>query len=394
MRRHFRSNSAAEETTTPRVRVDASTTALVRRLRAGEAAIIDHLDIDRASAEALVAKQPSAVLNAARSTSGRYPNLGPGIITAAGIPLIDDLGSQVMTIPEGTRITIEGATLYDTQGNAIAEGVAQTPETVEAAVTAAREGLSVQMEALAANTMDYLRNERDLILDGLGVPEILTRIDGRHAVVVMRGYNYREELAMLRSYIREYRPVLIGVDGGADAILEAGLKVDMIIGDMDTVSDKALTSGAEIVVHARRNGHAPGQERVERLGLRHSVFTATGTSEDIAMLLADAKGAELIVAAGTHGSLIEFLDKGREGMASAFLTRLRIGGRLIDARGVSRLYRHRISNWTMALLVLSGIAALAAAMLATPAGQALFGIAGAKVDNLFAWFSNYFSSLF
>lgn len=376
------------------MRVDASTTALVRRLRAGEAAIIDHLDIDRASAEALVAKQPSAVLNAARSTSGRYPNLGPGIITAAGIPLIDDLGSQVMTIPEGTRITIEGATLYDTQGNAIAEGVAQTPETVEAAVTAAREGLSVQMEALAANTMDYLRNERDLILDGLGVPEILTRIDGRHAVVVMRGYNYREELAMLRSYIREYRPVLIGVDGGADAILEAGLKVDMIIGDMDTVSDKALTSGAEIVVHARRNGHAPGQERVERLGLRHSVFTATGTSEDIAMLLADAKGAELIVAAGTHGSLIEFLDKGREGMASAFLTRLRIGGRLIDARGVSRLYRHRISNWTMALLVLSGIAALAAAMLATPAGQALFGIAGAKVDNLFAWFSNYFSSLF
>lgn len=394
MRLPFRSTRAAEDADTARVRVDASTKALVRRLKPGEIAIIDHLDLDRVSAEALVATQPSAVLNAARSTSGRYPNLGPGIVVAAGIPLIDDLGSQIMTIPEGSRIRIDGATLYDTKGSAIAEGIAQTPETVDAAITEAREGLSVQMEAFAANTMDYLRQERDLILDGLGVPEITTKIDGRHVLVVVRGYHYREDLAMLRSYIREYRPVLIGVDGGADAILEAGLKVDIIVGDMDSVSDRALTSGAEIVVHAYQDGHAPGQERVERLGLRHCVFPATGTSEDIALLLADDKGAELIVAVGTHESLIEFLDKGREGMASTFLTRLRIGGKLIDAKGVSRLYRHRISNWTLALFVFSGISALVAAMLATPAGQAFFGITGAKVDNFFAWFSNYFSSLF
>lgn len=356
---------------------------LVTRLKAGEIAVIDHIDLDRVSAEALLAKRPAAVLNAAKSTSGRYPNLGPGILVAAGIPLIDDLGPQVMSIPEGSRIVIEGATLYDARGSAIAEGVQQTPETVEEAVTAAREGLSVQMEAFAANTMEYLRKERDLLLDGVGMPEIRTRIAGRHVLVVVRGYDHREDLAMLRSYIREHRPVLIGVDDGADAILEAGLRVDLIVGTMDSVSDKALTSGAEIVVHAHQRGETPGQARVERLGLEHAVFLAAGTSEDIATLLADDKGADLIVAAGTHESLIEFLDKGREGMASTFLTRLRIGGKLIDAKGVARLYRHRISNWALASLVFAGLAALVAAILATPAGQ-----------DFFAWLSNYISSLF
>ena len=361
-------------------RVDPRTKALTKRLRPGDVAVIDHLDLDRVSAEALVACQPAAVLNSARSTSGRYPNLGPEILVAAGIPLIDDLGADVMAVTEGHRLRIVDGAVYDGD-TLVAEGVLQTATTVEAAMEEARAGLSVQLESFAANTMDYLRRERDLLLDGVGVPDISTVIDGRQVLIVVRGYHYKEDLVTLRPYIREYRPVLIGVDGGADAILDAGWKPDLIVGDMDSVSDRALTCGAEIVVHAYRDGNAPGLERVHRLGVEPVVFPATGTSEDVAMLLADDKGAELIVAVGTHATLVEFLDKGRSGMASTFLTRLRVGGKLIDAKGVSRLYRSRISNLSLTLMLLVGLSALFAALWSTTGGRAFLQVLGARWDD-------------
>ncbi|WP_154793752.1 putative cytokinetic ring protein SteA [Occultella kanbiaonis] len=372
------------------VRVDPRTKSLTKRLRAGEVAVIDHEDIDRVSAEALVAVKPTAVLNAAKSTSGRYPNLGPQILVDAGIPLIDDLGPDVMTLKEGTTIRFDGGTVFDAAGSVVAEGTRQDDASVAAAMEDARAGLSVQLEAFAANTMDYMKRERELLLDGVGVPRITTKIEGRHVLIVVRGYSYKEDLAMLRSYVREYRPILIGVDGGADAIIEDGLKPDLIVGDMDSVSDKTLRSGAEVVVHAYRDGRAPGLERVEQLDVPHVVFPATGTSEDIAMLLADDKGAALIVAVGTHETLVEFLDKGRSGMASTFLTRLRVGGKLIDAKGVSRLYRHRISNWQVTGLILAGLAALIAALASTPAGQAFFGILLARFDDIWSWIRGLF----
>jgi uncharacterized membrane-anchored protein len=371
------------------VRVDPRTKALTKRLRPGDVAVIDHLDIDRVSAEALVACRPVAVLNAARSTSGRYPNLGPEIIIGAGIPLVDDLGPDVMNLTEGRVVRVEDGVVYDGD-RLVAEGVEQTPETVERNLEDARAGLSVQLESFAANTMDYLRRERDLLLDGVGVPDITTSIDGRQVLIVVRGYHYKEDLATLRPYIVEYRPVLIGVDGGADAILEAGWTPDLVVGDMDSVSDRALTCGAEIVVHAYRDGRAPGVERVQKLGVPHVVFPATGTSEDVAMLLADDKGAELIVAVGTHATLVEFLDKGRSGMASTFLTRLRVGSKLVDAKGVSRLYRQRISNVQLLLLVLAGLLALGVALAATEAGQTLIALVMARVDDVFSWVGRLF----
>ena len=354
------------------------------RLGAGDIAVIDHLDLDRVSAEALVACKPIAVLNAARSTSGRYPNLGPEILLRAGIPLIDDLGPDVMTILESHVVRIDDGAVYDGE-NLVAEGVVQTPETVRSNTEDARAGLSVQLESFAANTMDYLRRERDLLLDGVGVPDITTRIDGRHVLIVVRGYHYKDDLVTLRPYIRECRPVLIGVDRGADAILEAGWTPDLIVGDMDSVSDRGLRCGAEIVVHAYRDGRAPGLARIEQLGVPHVVFPATGTSEDVAMLLADDKGAELIVAVGTHATLVEFLDKGRSGMASTFLTRLRVGGKLVDAKGVSRLYRTRISNLQLTLLSLAGLLALVVALAATQSGLTLLGLFGARLDDLYSW---------
>ncbi len=383
------SATSADGATRGPARVGRRTKDLTKRLAPGDVAVIDHVDIDRVAAEALVAAQPAAVLNAARSTSGRYPNAGPGILLEAGIVLVDDLGPAVMDLPDGVEVEVaEGRVLRG--GREVAAGTRQTPETVEKELAAAREGLSDEIERFAENTMTYLRRERDLLLDGVGVPAVKTRFEGRHVLIVVRGYHYREDLAMLRSYIKENRPLLVGVDGGADAILDAGLKLDMIVGDMDSVSDKALASGAEVVVHAYRDGNAPGLERVQALGVEPVVFPATGTSEDIAMLLADDEGAELIVAVGTHATLVEFLDKGRAGMASTFLTRLRVGGKLVDAKGVSRLYRPSISNLQLTLLSLAGIAAVLAAMWSTSVGQAFFGITGARLDDFVSWVGSLF----
>jgi uncharacterized membrane-anchored protein len=287
---------------------------------------------------------------------------------------------------------VEGDTLYSGE-RALATGTEQTDASVEADQAAARAGLNDQLELFAANTLEYMVKERDLLLDGVGVPQITTPIDGRHVLIVVRGYHYKEDLATLRPYIREYRPVLIGVDGGADAILEAGHTPDLIVGDMDSVSDTALTCGAEIVVHAYRDGRAPGQQRVEDLGVTPVVFPATGTSEDVAMLLADDKGAEIIVALGTHVTLVEFLDKGRSGMASTFLTRLRVGGKLVDAKGVSRLYRQRISDAQLAGLLFAGLLALAVALAATPAGRTLYTLAGGWLHDAWSVIAQWFKDL-
>lgn len=365
-------------------KVDRRTKDLTARLRPGDIAVIDHQDIDRVAADTLVAARPAAVLNAAKSISGRYPNLGPSILVEAGIALIDDLGADIMSVREGKTLRVLDGAVYlgDTL---VAEGISQDGESVALALEDAREGLSAQLELFAANTMDYLLREKDLLLDGVGVPEIRTKLAGRQVLIVVRGYHYKEDLQTLRPYVKEYRPILIGVDGGADAIIEAGWTPDLIVGDMDSVSDKALRSGAEIVVHAYRDGRAPGQDRVQSLDVPFVVFPAAGTSEDIAMLLADDLGAEVIVAVGTHATLVEFLDKGRAGMASTFLTRLRVGGKLVDAKGVSRLYRRRISNAQLLLLASAGIVAVIAAIVSTSAGQTFLALTGARLDDFWSW---------
>ena len=365
------------------VRVDPRTKDLTKRLKQGDIAVINHEDIDKVSAEALVACRPAAVVNAAASISGRYPNLGPEILVAAGIPLLDRVGHEVMTLKDGTMVRLEGAELIGDDGP-LAHGTLLDAASVQEAMTTAREGMSDQLEAFAQNTMDYLRKERDLLFDGVGVPDITTDLEGRHALIVVRGYHYKEDLDTLRPYIREYKPILIGVDGGADALIEARHKPDLIVGDMDSVSDGALRCGAEIVVHAYRNGQAPGLQRVRDLGVEPVVFPATGTSEDVAMLLADDKGASLIVAVGTHVTLVEFLDKGRAGMASTFLTRLRVGGKLVDAKGVNRLYRSRISAASIVALIAVGLFALAAALWSTDGGRTLLQLVGARFDDFWS----------
>lgn len=375
-------------------RVGRRTKDLTKRLEAGDIAVIDHEDIDRVAAEALVDAHPLAVINASRSISGRYPNMGPSILVEAGIEVIDVRDANLMTtVREGQGVTVQGNRVITADGVEL-HGERYTPESLEEKLAEARKGLSDQLEAFAKNTMDYMLRERDLLIDGVGTPKVRTEFMGRQALIVVRGYHYREDLATLHPYIRENRPVIIGVDGGADAVLDAGYPLDMIIGDMDSVSDRALASGAEIVIHAYRNGIAPGMARVEELGLGDEAvtFAASGTSEDIAMLLADDKGAEVIVAVGTHATLEEFLDKGRAGMSSTFLTRLRVGSKLVDAKGVSRLYRQRITSVQLAVLLLAGLAALAVALTMTAGGQTFIQLLGARLDDFLSWFSSLFSA--
>ena len=341
-------------------RVDPRTRELVKRLRPGDIAIIDHVDIDRLAAESLVECGVAAVVNAATSISGRYPNLGPEILVANGIPLLDGVGTGVLAdVRDGDIVRLCEGSLY-AGDRVVATGELHTIETVQQAMADARAGLAVQLEAFAANTMEYLRRDRDLLLDGVGVPQIATEIAGKHVLVVVRGYNYREDLVALRRYIRAYHPVLIGVGAGADVLLEGGYRPAMVVGDLESLTDEALRCGAEIVVRSHPDGRAPDLERIHNLGLTAVEFAASGTSEDAALLLADAKGAALIATAGTHATLVEFLDKGRSGMASTFLTRLRVGGKLVDAKSVNRLYRSRFS--TSALLWLAFVVVLAVAV--------------------------------
>jgi uncharacterized membrane-anchored protein len=352
-------------------RVDRRTKSIGKRLNPGEIAIIDHCDLDRVSAEELIRRKVAAVVNASASITGRYPNLGPQLLLDAGIPVVDGVGKDVLVkVADGAVVRLDHETLY--LGEAVvAKGTPLTRELVQAAMAEARSMVAVQIESFAANTLEFLRREHSLLTDGVAAPEMVTDMQGRHVLVVVRGYHYREDLAALRPYIREYKPVMIGVDGGADALMEAGYLPDAIFGDMDSVSDEALCCGAELVVHAYPDGRAPGMARLRELGLDAVSCPAPGTSEDVALLVADAKGASLIAVVGTHHTLEEFLDKGRPGMSSTFITHLRVAGKLVNARGVHQLYQSRISGWSLLGLVLAAAVTVLVAVVFSPAGPIL-----------------------
>jgi uncharacterized membrane-anchored protein len=348
-------------------RVDDRTKRLVKRLQPGEIAVIDHEDLDRVAAETIVEAGAGAVVNASASISGRYPNVGPLLVAAAGIPLLDGVGPDVMTaVREGELVTIDGEHLV-IGGHKVAQGTRQSLASLEETYEAARQNLGTELERFAENTMEWLRKESHLLTDDPHVPDVGVDIKGRHALIVVRGLDYREDLGVLRQsgYLQDMKPVLIGVDGGADALLELGYTPDIIIGDFDSVSERALGCGATMVVHAYAGGRAPGAERLERHGVPFERFESAGTSEDIAMLLAHEHGAELIVAVGTHNSMVEFLDKGRRGMASTILVRMRVGSSLVDAKGVSRLYRTHVRRSDLIMLILAATFALAVVLAVT-----------------------------
>jgi uncharacterized membrane-anchored protein len=353
-------------------RVDRRTDALLRRLKPGDIAVIDQVDLDRGTAEALVAMQVGAVINAAPSISGRYPNLGPEVLVDAGVPLVDAVGADAMhTIRDGSRIRVHEGAVYAGEVR-LAEGNRQTVESVADALVEAKSGLTHQLEAFAANTIEFMRRERALLLDGVGVPEVDVELADRQVLVVAAGYDHVAELRKLRRYIREYRPVLVGVGAGADALLGAGHRPHLVVGDPSEVSTEALTCGADVVVPSFADGYAPGLHRVQDLGAGAVTFPGSGNPEDLALLLVAHHGASIVVTVGLSGSMSEFLDRGRSGSnASTFLTRLQLGGRIVDGQVIAALYRSRISAGAILLLLGAVLTAVVAALLVSDAGDAV-----------------------
>src|ERR671936_206650 len=315
-------------------KLDRRTKNLVRRLGPDDVAVIDHTDLDRVSAEELLESGVRVVVNVAPSHSGRFPNPGPLLLVRGGVRLIDAPGAPIFDeVSEGELVTVRGASVFR-NGDCVAAGRSLGADELARTIAEQRGRVTEALEAFADNTLRYLREEGRLLSEGIDFPPLQTRFRDRHALVVARGPGYKRDLRIVRPYVRDFKPVIVAVDGGADAVLAAGMKPHVIVGDMDSVSDRALRCGAELVVHAYPDGTAPGANRLERLGLEPNLVAAPGISEDLALLLAYEKGAELIVAVGTHFNLIEFLERDRAGMSSTFVTRLKVGEILIDARGV------------------------------------------------------------
>lgn len=351
-------------------RLDRRTKDLVKRLSRGDVAVVDHADMDRVSAESLLSSGVDVVINAAASISGSYPNLGPLLLVRGGVILIDAVGPGIFeSVREGDEIEIVGGDVFRS-GARVASGTRLTIDAIETAMREAESRLGDRLDEFVRNTMAFIDLERGLLTGSVAVPHLETRLDGRHVLVVVRGYDYKDDLRTLIPYIRETRPALIGVDGGADALLEYGERPDIILGDMDSVSDRALTCGAELVVHAYPDGRCPGRARLDTLGLAATEWSAPGTSEDLALLLASESGADLIVAVGTHWNLLEQLDKGRKGMASTFLVRMRIGPRLVDAKGVSKLYRASVRPGQLLVLVGAALAVVSVIVFISPPARA------------------------
>jgi uncharacterized membrane-anchored protein len=364
-------------------RLDKRTKRLVRRLGPDDIAIIDHRDLDRVSAEELLATNVRVVINLSPSMTGRFPNAGPLELVRGGVRLIDVNGDSDLfeEVRDGESLVVRGSSLFR-NGSRLAAGRTLTELELETELAEQRGRVTEALESFAENTLRYLRDEAKLLSEGVRLPQVQTRFRDRHALVVARGPGMKRDLRIVKPYIRDFRPVLVGVDGGADALIQAGYKPDVIVGDMDSVSDKALESGAELIVHAYPDGNAPGRERIDRMGLRSAVLPSPGISEDVAILLAHEKGAELIVAVGTHFNLLEFLERNRAGMSSTFFTRLKVGDKLIDARGVSSLFRGRAGLGPMFLFVFGGLAALVAAVAVSSDLQRFIELLAQRVQSV------------
>jgi uncharacterized membrane-anchored protein len=360
-------------------RLDRRTKHLVRRLKPEDVAIIDHTDIDRVSAEELVESGVKVVINVAPSQTGRFPNPGPLLLVRGGVRLIDAPGAELFdAVADGDLVTVRGASVF-ANGDCLATGKILQAGELATSLDEQRSRVTQALESFADNTMRYLREEGRFLAEGIDFPPLETRFRERHALVVARGPGHKRDLRIVGPYVRDFKPVLVAVDGGADALLEAGYKPDVIVGDMDSVSDRALQSGAELLIHAYPGGETPGAERVERLGLSYESVPALGISEDIALLLAYEKGAELIVAVGTHFNVIEFLERDRSGMSSTFLTRLKVGEILIDAKGVSRLVSRQVGLWPLLAFTAAGVGVLVVAVAVSPELRETIDLLGTRV---------------
>jgi uncharacterized membrane-anchored protein len=377
-----RSDLAPPRSLTGTARLGRRTKLLTKRLSSGDIAVIDHRDVDRVSAEDLVASGCRIVLNCRRSSSGVYPNMGPLLLIEGGVHLVDMEDDALFErLRDGDEIVVRGGDVLR-GGELIARGSVLDPDRVRAETDERRRQIGEALERFAQNTIEHMLEERELLAGRLDLPRFSTDFRDRSVLVVIRGVGHQRDLRALRPYIRDTRPVIVGVDGGARAILNEGFKPDMIVGDMDSADEAALRCGAELVLHTYPDGSAPGRERLDALGLRYRQVAAPGTSQDVALLIAAEKGASLIVSVGSQFNLVEFLDRNRQGASSTFLTRLRVGEILVDAKGVSRLYRPRPGFAPLLLVIAVGLIMLVAVVWATPGLNELAQLLWLKIQSL------------
>ncbi|MFE3194291.1 putative cytokinetic ring protein SteA [Nocardia sp. NPDC059240] len=356
-------------------RVDRNTRRLLQRVGPGDVVVLDEMDLDRLTADRLVEAQVAVVINASPSISGRYPNLGPEVLVANGIQLMDALSSDVFKkIKDGIRVRVEDGVVYadklsKKEPEALVEGIELTEAAIAERMIEARNGLADHLEAFSGNTIEFIRTESSLLIDGIGVPDVEIDMKKRHVVVVADGPDHIEDLKRIKPFIKEYAPILIGVGRGADTLTRNGYRPDLIVGDPEEITATTLKSGAEVILPADTDGHAKGLERIQDLGIGATTFPSSGAPADLALLLADHHGASLIVTVGAAASLDDFFDRGRrDSNPATFLTRLKMGTKLMDAKAVAALYRHRGSGWAVALVVLAALVALVVAVLATHMG--------------------------
>lgn len=367
-------------------RIDKNTRRLLDRVGPGDIAILDEVDLDRVTADALVEANVVAVVNASRSITGRYPNLGPEVLVASGIVLLDEVGPEVFKrVKDGAKLRVHDDRLF-VGDRRLAKGVELEEHDIADMMIDAKSGLVDHLEAFSGNTIEFIRSESPLLIDGVGVPDVDTSLAGKHVVIVADGPDRTADLRALKPFIKEYSPALIGVGAGADTLMKAGYKPSVIVGDPDDMKTATLKCGAQVVLPADTDGHAPGLERIQDLGIGATTFPAAGSAADLALLLTDYHGADLIVTVGYGGTLDDFFDRSRrESNPSTFLTRLKVGPKLVDAKAVSTLYRSRVSGAAIAFVIMAALIAVIAAVMLSNVGGEVVDWVVAQWDRLMEW---------
>ncbi|WOC13881.1 hypothetical protein MP11Mi_29920 [Gordonia sp. MP11Mi] len=370
------------------VRIDKNSKRLLERVGEGEIVVLDEIDLDRVTADALVEAEVGAVVNAAESITGRYPNLGPEVLAASNIPILDAVGSEVFSrLKDGQKARLHNGRVY-VGDRVVARGEELDERIVADRMLDAKTGLVDHLEAFSGNTIEFIRSESPLLIDGVGIPDVRVKLEGRHVVVVAEGSGRAADLKALKPFIKEYQPVMVGVGVGADTLMKAGYRPALIVGDPEEISTETLKSGAELVLPADPDGHASGLERIQDLGVGATTFPAAGSAADLALLLTDFHGADLIVTAGLGGTLNDFFDRElRDEIPSTFLTRLKVGPKLVDSKAVATLYRSRVSGAAIAMLMLAALIAIIAAIVITQGGSDVTGWISDQWDSFANWIS-------
>jgi uncharacterized membrane-anchored protein len=371
-------------------RVDRDIDRLLRRVCPGDIAVLDVLDLDRITADALVDAEIAAVINASQSVSGRYPNLGPEVLLANGVTLIDETGTDVFKkIKDGSKVRLYNGGVYAGDRRLI-RGTERTDEEIAELMQEAKSGLVAHLEAFAGNTIEFIRSESPLLIDGIGIPDVDIELRRRHVVVVAEEDDAADDLKRLKPFIKEYQPVLIGVGSGADVLRQAGYRPQLIVGDPSNLSTEVLKSGAQVVLPADADGHAPGLERIQDLGVGAMTFPAAGSPADLALLLADHHGAALLVTAGHRANIETFFDRTRQDSnPSTFLTRLRVGEKVVDAKAVATLYHNRISGGAIALLILTMLISVIAALWVSRTDTVVLHWIAQYWNHFFVWIQRF-----